>query len=80
MENVDVLYHYFPFEKIHAPLAAFSMATKLVTYLGSGMPILFHGPKYAAAADLLRSHAAAILVGENDPQLIAERFPFAEGH
>ena len=35
-----------------------------MTYLGSGQPILYHGPFYAAAHQLLQKHQAAIMASE----------------
>ena len=71
LDEVDLLYMPLPFEERHAPLARFSMATKLITYLGSGLPILFHGPEYAAACRLLRKYDAATIVDANEAPLLA---------
>jgi hypothetical protein len=62
MAEADVLYFPLPFEPRYAAFARFSLSTKLVSYLGSGVPILYHGPEDAAAGRLLARHDAAVLV------------------
>ena len=44
----------------------------MVTYAGSGVPILYHGPATSAAYDLLNRHNAAILLTSLVPEEIAE--------
>ena len=60
MREADLLYLPLPFGEEHVNFARFSLSTKMVTYLGSGLPILYHGPRTAAAFDLLTAHGAAI--------------------
>ena len=64
MTRADLLYLPLPFEEKFESFVRLSLSTKLVTYLGSGVPILYHGPAKAAAAELLASHNAALLVTE----------------
>ena len=45
---------------------------KLVTYLGSGLPILYHGPRHGAAYRLLSDHGAAIVAASLDPAAVAD--------
>jgi glycosyltransferase involved in cell wall biosynthesis len=61
MKQADLLYLPLPFEKNYELFARFSLSTKMVTYLGSGVPILYHGPSEAAVRDLLKAHNAALL-------------------
>lgn len=65
--DVDVLYLPLPFGEEYAPFWRYSMSTKLVTYLGTGLPILYHGPEEAAVARLLASYDAAVQVHSLDP-------------
>jgi hypothetical protein len=65
LERADLLYLPLPFDSRHRPLAAFSLSTKMVTYLGSGLPILYHGPIESAAGGLLSRNGAAIICGSN---------------
>jgi glycosyltransferase involved in cell wall biosynthesis len=66
--GADLLYLPLPFGRAHRDLVRFSLSTKLVTYLGTGRPILYHGPKEAAAACLLIQHDAAIVVDSQRPE------------
>jgi hypothetical protein len=66
--GADLLYLPLPFGRAHRDLVRFSLSTKLVTYLGTGRPILYHGPKEAAAARLLIEHDAAIVVDSPRPE------------
>lgn len=72
INHADVLYLPLPFGKSNESFARYSLSTKLVTYLGSGLPILYHGPKFAAAAQLLREKDAAILAESLDPEDIQQ--------
>lgn len=61
LDSVNWLYFPLPFDETHEDFIRYSMSTKLVTYLGSGLPILYHGPAHSAAARLLDKHNAAVL-------------------
>jgi hypothetical protein len=61
MEQTDLLYLPLPFETKYESFVRFSLSTKMVTYLGSGIPILYHGPGNSAVHDLLAAHKAALL-------------------
>jgi hypothetical protein len=43
----------------------------MVTYVGSGVPILYHGPAGSAAHELLQKNAAALTVTSLEPKEIA---------
>ena len=67
LDEVDALYLPLPFGRSYRDFVRLSMSTKLVTYLGTGLPILYHGPKEAAAASLLRkSNAAACAYADDE--------------
>jgi hypothetical protein len=59
MADVDLLYLPLPVGARYEPFTRFSLSTKMVSYLGSGVPILYHGPPGAAVAGLLEKHQAA---------------------
>jgi hypothetical protein len=59
MQSADLLYLPLPFGASEASFVRYSLSTKMVTYLGSGIPILYHGPADAAAARLLADNGAA---------------------
>lgn len=72
LDDVDVLYFPLPFGGENAPFRRFSMSTKLVTYLGSGLPILYHGPADAAASRLLERYDAAAQVHSLEAHALSE--------
>jgi len=61
LRTADLLYLPLPFHLDHEAFVRYSLSTKMVTYLGSGIPLLYHGPKEAAAYQLLASNGAGIL-------------------
>lgn len=73
LRAADVLYMPMPFNPRHADLLRFSLSTKLIAYLGSGRPIVYHGPPEGAAYDLLEREGAAILVTSLNPAEIRMR-------
>ncbi len=74
MRNADLLYLPLPFESAHEGLVRYSLSTKLVSYLGSGVPILFHGPSLSAASQLLERHQAALLCHSLDESELLKLF------
>jgi hypothetical protein len=71
IEQADLLYMPIPFGEEHERFARYSLSTKMVTYVGSGVPILYHGPATSAAYHLLHKHQAAIPVTTLNPEEIA---------
>jgi glycosyltransferase involved in cell wall biosynthesis len=69
--NADLLYFPLSFDPGHSAMAAFSLSTKMVTYLASGIPILYHGPSDAAAGSLLARESAAFHCNSLDTDQIA---------
>ena len=67
--RIDVNYLPLPFG--HDAWTRYSLSTKLVTYLGSGLPILYHGPADSAVARLLAQHDAAALITSLEPADVA---------
>ncbi len=65
MENADALYLPLPFGDEQSLFARLSLSTKFVTYLSTGLPILYHGPNDSALADFLVKHEAGVSVYEN---------------
>jgi hypothetical protein len=78
LDTADLLYLPLPFDREHEGLCRFSLPTKMVTYLGSGVPILYHGPDNAAAGRLLAEHRAAIFCHSLDPCVLAAAIRQAE--
>jgi hypothetical protein len=63
--NSDFLYLPMPFGDEHEAFGRLSLSTKMVSYLASGVPIVYHGPPDTAAACYLRRNDAAILIESN---------------
>lgn len=80
LEQADMLYLPLPFGKEHESFIRYSLSTKMITYLGSGLPIVYHGPIESAASQLLAQHQAAILLNSLDPHCIAESLITAKGN
>lgn len=74
MRSADLLYQPLPFDEKHIGLTKFSLSTKMVSYLGTGIPILYHGPELAAAGRLLQRHSAAVCVNTLDVFSIEKSF------
>jgi glycosyltransferase involved in cell wall biosynthesis len=70
LEAVDLLYLPLPFGDAFAPFTRLSLSTKMVSYLGTGLPILYHGPGDAAAAQTLGE--GCLPVASLDPATIAD--------
>lgn len=72
MESADLLYMPMPFGSEHENFARYSVSTKMVTYIGSGLPIFYHGPASSAAFEILHRNKAAIFVNTLVPAEIAK--------
>ena len=71
LEFADLLYMPMPFGAEHQNFARYSLSTKMVTYVGSALPVLYHGPRTSAAYDLLEKNRAAIFLTTLEPAEIA---------
>jgi hypothetical protein len=72
LNRATVLYMPLPFTPEHDSFVRLSLSTKMITYLGSGLPILYHGPGHAAAGQVLQAHDAAFLITSLEPREIAD--------
>jgi glycosyltransferase involved in cell wall biosynthesis len=70
--DADSLYLPLPFDDAHRAFVTYSLSTKMVTYLASGIPILYHGPPETAACNLLSQNRAAALITSLEPTEIAD--------
>lgn len=61
MSQSDILYCPYWFDKAYEKEAQLSFPSKLTTYLASGRPVFFHGPKYSAPGKFLEKNQAALL-------------------
>lgn len=72
MAAAHFLYLPLPFEAASAKFNRFSLSTKMVSYMGTGTPIIYHGPADSAAAGCLRRSEAALMLHTTDPDQIME--------
>ena len=66
LEAADMLYLPLPFEPQFDDFVRLSLSTKLVTYVGSGVPIVYHGPSHSAAGRLLDQHNGCLMADQPD--------------
>jgi hypothetical protein len=71
MAQASALYQPLAIGPQYDDMNRFSLSTKMVTYLGSGKPIFFHGPADSAASRLLKRWDAALASESLDPSEIA---------
>lgn len=77
MAEADLLYMPLPLERSHSAFARFSLSTKMISYLGSGLPILYHGPSDSAAFCLLQRSGAATCVDALDEERVTRALKYA---
>jgi hypothetical protein len=70
LADADFLYVPLPFDREHDPLVRFSFPTKIITYLGSGLPILYHGPSHGNAFEVVGRQRTGFSVDSLDPALL----------
>jgi glycosyltransferase involved in cell wall biosynthesis len=58
MSETDLLYCPYWFDPMFETVARLSFPSKLTTYLASGRPVFYHGPRYASPARFLEEHKA----------------------
>jgi glycosyltransferase involved in cell wall biosynthesis len=71
LQDADLLYMPLPFTAEDACFVHYSLSTKMITYLGSGIPMVYHGPRDAAAFEILSENNAAFVCCSLEPEVIA---------
>lgn len=56
------------------PFAQLSLPTKIITYIGAGIPFLYHGPKDSTVGDLLAQYHAGLIVESNEAHKLVDAF------
>jgi glycosyltransferase involved in cell wall biosynthesis len=59
--NADFLYCPYWFSHDYEQEARLGFPAKLTTYMASGRPIIFHGPRYSSPARFIESHHAGFI-------------------
>jgi hypothetical protein len=63
-----------PITELGKQFAGTSIPTKIITYIGAGVPFLYQGPKDSTVADLLSKYNAGLIVESNNPEDLASGF------
>ncbi|MFA5532002.1 MAG: hypothetical protein WDA13_00185 [Candidatus Shapirobacteria bacterium] len=71
ISNSDLLYCPYFFAKNKSYISKLSFPSKLTTYLKTGIPVLFHGPKYSSPYKFLNKYKASYFCNTMDIKLIS---------
>jgi len=80
LARVDLLYLPLSFNARDAAMARFSLSTKMISYLGAGLPILYHGPAESAAGGLLEREQAAFACNSLEPDDLVRTIKSAQSN
>jgi glycosyltransferase involved in cell wall biosynthesis len=72
LSKASILYCSYWFTQLFEASARLSFPSKLVSYLATGRPVLFHGPTYASPHKFLAQHGAGISCHSLKPEDIVE--------
>lgn len=56
------------------PFAQLSLPTKIITYIGAGIPFVYHGPEDSTVGDLLKQYHVGTIVESNDANALSNAF------
>lgn len=73
MLSSSMLYLPMAFQEQAKAFSRFSLSTKMISYLGSGLPIFYHGPEDSAAGKLLMQRGAATICSTLEVEKIARQ-------
>ena len=73
MLSASMLYLPMAFQDHAKAFSRFSLSTKMISYLGSGLPIFYHGPEDGVAGKLLIEHGAATICSTLSAEDIARQ-------
>lgn len=74
LTKVDIGYACDDLQAENLQFAQLSLPTKIITYIGAGIPFLYHGPKDSTVGDLIKQYEAGLIVDNNDAQALADGF------
>jgi hypothetical protein len=63
-----------PLTPVGRRFAASSLPTKIITYIGFGLPFVYHGPRDSTVGDLLAKHHAGVIVESEDKDDVFRAF------
>lgn len=74
LETTDIGYACDDLKIENIKFAQLSLPTKVITYIGAGIPFLYHGPKDSTVGDLLEQYECGIIVETNNADDLTEGF------
>lgn len=74
LETTAIGYACDSLEPNDLKFAQLSLPTKIVTYIGAGIPFLYHGPKNSTVSDLIDSMKVGLIVDSNNSVDLSNAF------
>lgn len=74
LSTIDIGYACDDLREERLPFAQLSLPTKIITYIGAGIPFVYHGPKDSTVGDLLSEYEAGIIVSTNNSEDLYNAF------
>jgi glycosyltransferase involved in cell wall biosynthesis len=74
LKDMDLGYACDDMSPGNIKFAQMSLPTKIITYIGAGIPFVYHGPQDSTVGDLLQQYETGIIVENNNPEEIAKAF------
>lgn len=74
LETINIGYACDDLKPGAEKFAQLSLPTKIITYIGAGIPFLYHGPKDSTVDDLLQQYQVGIIVETNTPHDLCQAF------
>jgi hypothetical protein len=74
MRSKTIGYACDPITPTGRKFAATSFSTKVVTYIGYGLPFVYHGPEDSTVGDLVKNYKCGVIVESHDPDRILQAF------
>lgn len=74
LDTMNIGYAADPLTDLGRKFASTSLPTKVITYIGAGIPFLYHGPEDSTVGDLLKSYKAGIIIESQDSCVLANGF------
>ncbi|MCR9015466.1 glycosyltransferase [Aquiflexum gelatinilyticum] len=74
LQKMDLVYVPMSFEENKKILSSTSFPSKVFTYLNTGIPILFHAPKYSSVFKFIEKHNTGFVISSNDEEEFKKDF------
>ncbi|HCP94710.1 MAG TPA: hypothetical protein DIU05_11860 [Bacteroidetes bacterium] len=74
LKTIDIGYACDDLNPARLAFAQLSLPTKIITYIGAGIPFVYHGPQDSTVGDLLKQYEAGIIVSTNDSKQLYDAF------